>query len=137
MSESTNVNTSAIDRLRARHTAALNDGDADAWAACFAADGVQMPPNFAANVGMAAIQGWGRGFLGQFDCRFELSVDEVRAAGEWAFERGGYTIHLTPKDGGPAMDDVGKYLTVYERQPDGEWRIARDIWNSDQPLPMP
>ena len=33
-----------LDRARAIHVAALNDGDANAWAACFATDAVQMPP---------------------------------------------------------------------------------------------
>jgi ketosteroid isomerase-like protein len=37
-----------IDRARAIHVAALNDGDASAWAACFDTDAVQMPPQPAA-----------------------------------------------------------------------------------------
>lgn len=32
------------------------------------------------------------------------------------------------------LRDRGKYVTVYRREGDG-WRMARDIWNSDQPLP--
>lgn len=34
----------AIDRVRGAHVAALNAGDAEAWAAQFTDDGVQMPP---------------------------------------------------------------------------------------------
>jgi len=33
------------------------------------------------------------------------------------------------------MKDNGKYITIYQHQSDGSWKIARDIWNSDQPLP--
>jgi len=132
---STLVDEVGIDRLRDTHVAALNNGDAEAWVACFTDDGVQMPPHFATNVGKAAVRGWSQGFLSLFGCRFSLSVDEVRVASDWAFERGRYTIALTPKAGGGPMNDSGKYITIYQCQSDGSWKIARDIWNSDQPLP--
>jgi uncharacterized protein (TIGR02246 family) len=132
---STSVDQAGIDRLRDAHVAAVNSGNADGWAACFADDGVQMPPHFGANAGIAAIRGWNRGFLSMFACRFSLSVDEVQVAAEWAFERGRYEITLTPKAGGDPLKDSGKYITVYRRQSGGTWKIADDIWNSDQPLP--
>ena len=131
----TSMDISGIDRLREVHVAALNAGDANAWAACFTDDAVQMPPHFKANTGKAAIQGWSQGFLNLFTCRFSLSVEEVRNSGEWAFERGRYKITLTPKAGGEPVEDSGKYITIYQRQPDASWIMARDIWNSDQPLP--
>jgi ketosteroid isomerase-like protein len=84
----TRTDISGIDRLRDVHIAAVNSGDADAWAACFTDDAVQMPPYFGANTWKAEIQGWSKGFLNLFACRFSLSVEEVQAAGEWAFERG-------------------------------------------------
>lgn len=129
------IDTSEIDRLRDIHIAALNAGDADAWVACFANDAVQMPPHFGANSGKAAIERWSKGFLSIFTCKFSLSVEEVQAAGDWAFERGQYGIALTPRAGGEPMKDNGKYITIYQHQLDGFWKIARDIWNSDQPLP--
>jgi len=132
----TSADKAAIDRLREVHVAALNAGDAKGWAACFANDGVQMPPNFETNAGKAAIEGWSKGFLGLFSCRFKLSVDEVQVTGDWAFERGRYDITLTPRAGGEPMGDNGKYITIYQRQADGGWKIARDIWNSDRPLPI-
>ena len=111
----TSVDKAAIDRLRET--------------------GIQMPPNFGTNAGKAAIQGWNKGFLGLFSCQLKLSVDEVQVVADWAFERGRYDITLAPKSGGASVDDHGKYITVYQRQPDGGWKIARDIWNSDRPLP--
>jgi uncharacterized protein (TIGR02246 family) len=125
----------AIDRVREAHVAALNAGDAAGWVEQFADDGVQMPPNAPANTGKAMIEAWSRPFLGHFRVRFALEVAEVRVAGEWAFERGGYTIELLPKEGGPAMQDAGKYITIYQRKPGHPWRMARDIWNSNAPPP--
>jgi uncharacterized protein (TIGR02246 family) len=124
----------ALDRLREAHLAALNDGDADAWTACFSADAVQMPPNYPANVGTEAIRGWSGGMLAAFRAEFSLAPDDVQPAGaDWAFESGTYTITLTPRAGGDTMRDAGKYITVYQRQADGAWLMARDIWNSDNP----
>ena len=66
-----------LEQLRDRHVAALNGGDADAWADCFAADAVQMPPNMPANVGIDGIRAWSRGFLGAFSAQFSLDPAEA------------------------------------------------------------
>ena len=44
---------------------------------------------------------------------------------------------LTPKASGTPTDDEGKYLLISRRQPDASWRIARHIWNSNNPVPAP
>jgi len=123
----------AINHVRTTHIAALNDGDVNAWVAAFANDGVQMPPNAPANLGRESIRAWSQAFLAPFRVEFTLAVDEVQVAGAWAFERGTYTITLTPKASGEPMQDSGKYLTIYQRQPGGAWGMARDIWNSNNP----
>lgn len=129
------IDLKAIDRVRDAHVAAVNAGDARAWAAQFTDDGVQMPPNAPANVGRTTIELWSKGFMDLFRLEFALAVDEVRVLGEWAFERGAYTIRVNPKSGGTPMQDMGKYITIYQRKSDDGWRMARDIWNSSNPPP--
>jgi uncharacterized protein (TIGR02246 family) len=129
------VDVEEIRRVREAHVAALNAGDADAWVSLFTDDGVQMPPNAPANVGRDMIQAWSRGFLGAFRAAFALAVAEVQVAGDWMFERGTYRITLTPKTGGDPIQDIGKYVTLYQRGSGRGWRLARDIWNTDNPLP--
>jgi uncharacterized protein (TIGR02246 family) len=130
--------TEAIDRARAAHIEALNTGNVDAWVAGFTDDGVQMPPGFPSNVGTEAIRGWARAFLAPFDVDFALSPREVLVtSAEWAFETGIWEIALTPKAGGEPIHDDGKYITVYQRRSDDTWAMARDIWNSSNPPPMP
>jgi uncharacterized protein (TIGR02246 family) len=125
-----------LDRTRDAHVAALNAGDPDAWVACFARDAAQMPPNEPPNIGAQNIRAWSSGMLTAFRAEFSLDIDEVELAGDdWAFERGTYTIGLTPKSGGSPIHDNGKYLTIYQRQTDQSWLMARDIWNSNNPLP--
>jgi ketosteroid isomerase-like protein len=111
-----------LDKTRQAHIAALNAGDADGWAACFAADAVQMPPNDPPNVGAESIQAWSGAFLAAFHAEFSLFPDEVK-------------ITLAPRTGGSPISDAGKYITIYHRQADGTWVMARDIWNSSNPLP--
>ena len=131
--KSNGADVEAINRVREAHIAALNAGDVNAWAAIFTEDGVQMPPNAPANRGRESIRVWSQAFLAPFRVEFTLSVDEVRVLGDWAFERGAYTVVMTPKAGGELVRDDGKYITIYERNPGGAWGMARDIWNSNQP----
>src|SRR6516162_7083256 len=105
-----------LDKTRRAHIAALNAGDAQRWAACFAADAVQMPPNDPPNVGTESIQAWSGAFLAAFAVDFSLRPDEVTLTGaDWAFERGTYTITLMPATGGAPVHDAGKYITIYQR----------------------
>jgi uncharacterized protein (TIGR02246 family) len=130
------VELKAIDSVRDAHVSAVNVGDAGAWVAQFTDDGVQMPPNAPANVGRSAIEAWSQGFMSLFRLEFALGVDEVHVFGEWAFERGTYTISLHPKSGDlPPMKDMGKHITIYQRKAGVGWRIARDIWNTSNPPP--
>ena len=123
-----------IDRVRETHVAALNGRDAAAWAGVFTEDAVQMPPNAPANVGKANIRSWVESFLRAFRAKFALSVAELQVAGDRAFESGAYSIALTHDGDSRSIQDVGKYITVYQRVPTSGWAVARDIWNSDQPL---
>jgi len=125
----------AINKTRTAHVAALNAGDAEACAAQFTSDGLQMPPNVPTNEGRATIRSCSQALADQYRSQFALAVDEVRIAGDWAFERGGYTNSLTPIAGGPPMQDVGKYIMIYQREQGDTWLIACDIWNSNNPPP--
>jgi uncharacterized protein (TIGR02246 family) len=125
----------AIGRVRDALVVAMNAGDAQGCAAQFTADGVQMPPNAPANIGGPKIVLWSQAFFDQFRVQFALAVDEVRVMDEWAFESGTYTLSLSAKAGGGPMQDIGKYITVYQRRPGNAWQMARDIWNSSNPPP--
>ena len=112
--ETQQVELAGLDRARAIHVAALNDGDANAWEACFDTDAVQMPPNEPPNVGTQSIQQWTQGFLAAFRASFSIVPHDVELAGpDWAFERGSYEISLTPRAGGDTLRDSGKYITIY------------------------
>ncbi len=71
-----------------------------------------------------------------FSVTFDLyETDEIEVAGDLTYERytGRWTV--TPKDGSDAVEQAFKGIHILRRQTDGSWKIARDIWNSDEPLP--
>jgi len=59
-------------------------------------------------------------------------TEDVMVGGGVAVETGTFEWMLQPKSGA-AVKDKGKYLTVWKRQPDGTWKIVRDINNTDLP----
>jgi ketosteroid isomerase-like protein len=51
------------------------------------------------------------------------------------------TYELTMNDtNGKPINDRGKYLEVWEKQTDGNWKCRADMWNSDlassAPVPL-
>ena len=120
-----------------QYTEALASGDSAALAAMFTDDAIMMPPNAAALVGKQAIQDMWTGNFELVTYKATIEALETEAAGAWFYSRGTYTLAVTPKAGGEAVEDTGKWMTVSKGMPDGTWKIHRHIWNSDNPLPVP
>ena len=60
----------------------------------------------------------------RINCISEL--EEVVVVGEVAYTRSRDSISVTPRAGGNATRMAGHRLTVYRKQPDGRWLLARD-----------
>jgi ketosteroid isomerase-like protein len=60
---------------------------------------------------------------------FSLETTDVMPAGDYFLEIGKYTISMDIPGMG-AIDDHGKYLTVWEQEGD-DWEMKVDIWNTD------
>lgn len=70
------------------------------------------------------------GVFAKYDSHIEGITDELRASGDMAFDRGHYTITLTPKAGGTTLVHKGHFLEVWERK-DGVWSVQRIMDMSD------
>jgi len=55
---------------------------------------------------------------------------KLGSSGDLAWVSGTYELTMNDPSGKPA-NDRGKYLEVWEKQPDGNWKCAADMWNSD------
>jgi uncharacterized protein (TIGR02246 family) len=125
--------------IRATDTAfvtAADAGDAAGLAALYLADASLMPPNAATVQGREGIQKFWGAFVDAYRISLTLTADEAEGHGDLAYSRGRYTLDLTPKAKGAAPEhDVGKFLEILRRQPDGTWRYAVDMYSSDLPVP--
>jgi len=117
---------------------AANEKDFATMAGLYSEDAILSPPNHDPVSGRAAIQEYLATFPPYAD--MQTSPAEVEGRGNLAYAWGGFTMTITlPGAGGPIMER-GKYLEIWRKQPDGWWRISRDIFNSNLPAaggPMP
>ncbi len=60
---------------------------------------------------------------------------DIGSAADLGYTIGTYHMQL-PDDDGNTVEVDGKYLSLWKRQPDGSWKIAVDMFNSDGP-PVP
>jgi len=54
----------------------------------------------------------------------------VWSSGNMAYEIGTYMLDFTIPEMGN-ITDKGKYLTIWEKQSDGSWKVKADTWNTD------
>lgn len=52
-------------------------------------------------------------------------IVELRVLGDWAFMRGRLALTITPPEGEP-LRRSGYTLTLFRKEADGLWRLARD-----------
>ncbi len=124
----------AINDIWPQYCASLIDGDMDRWISLWADDGIQMPPDTPARKGKEKIREANQLLLDLYHWDIAaINVEETHVAGDWAFSRGNYTWAWTPKDGSEKMAGTGKFLTIFQRQDDGSWKIARDCFNGNGP----
>jgi len=128
------ADTTAINALRDQVAATYNANDAAALAATYADDAIMMNPNEAAAEGRQAIQASYEAVFKENTSKLTFAPLETQVAGDWAYDRGNATITITPKSGKP-MEVSGKYLVIVKRQPDGSWKVYREISNSNEPPP--
>jgi uncharacterized protein (TIGR02246 family) len=129
----------AIRELASSYAAANLAADADAVAALFAEDAIEMPPNEPATQGRAAIR---ERYAGYFAIEaettsFEVTPVEIDGMDDLAFDRGTWSWAGIPPGMTESTTDTGKYLAISRRQADSSWLWSAVIWNSDLPLPEP
>jgi ketosteroid isomerase-like protein len=123
----------AIAAFNQRYVQAINDGDIATLSSLTTEDHIMIAPNRPPFVGKAANDAANGRTFRQFDIDETWTPLETVIAGDWAYQRGTYTVTATPKAGGTPRASRGNFLRIYQRQPDGAWRMIRDMFNSDQP----
>ena len=153
-SRATELDPGVIGLVRDRYIAAVNDGDLDVLMALWAEDGTLSPPGQPSAEGKEAIRGWYQGMFRRADADVDITSVESRVAGDWAFDRGTFTMKLAPKGPspspqgatdpvtGPATAEVGpatgqtfRYVVILKREGGGDWKVAEHIWTPSAGAP--
>ena len=115
-----------VEGLKAELVRAFERGDAALAASLYEPGARMLPPGAPVIAGESAVREF-------FEKRFaagsdggELETVRLDDYGDVAVEEGRYG-----RRAGEQLLDSGKYLAVFRRQPDGAWRWAIDMWNSD------
>ena len=104
------------------------------FASVYADDATLMLPNEPILHGAGNIKSTVSAIMQDKNFALSFQADKVEVAGDLAYTQGTYSMTMSdPKTGNPATDK-GKYLTVWKKQADGNWKIIEDIINSDLPV---
>lgn len=120
----------AVDAANKKFGTAIAAGNAAGVAALYTEDAMALPPNGEAVRGRAAIEKAFQGMIASGVKEVTLTAQEVEGHGDTATEVGAYSV----KDGAGKELDRGKYVVVWKRV-QGDWKLHRDIWNSNMPMP--
>ena len=106
--------------------------DVDQTIAFYSDDAVVFPPNATSAATKEAIRNGWKEMLGSpgFVISWQPTKVQVGKAGEMAWVSGTYELTMNDASGKPS-NDRGKYLEVWEKQRDGNWKCAADMWNSN------
>ncbi len=122
----------AISDFNKRYLQAINDGDIAALSSLTTDDHIMIAPGRPPIVGKAANDAANGRIFQQFTIDETWTPVETRVTGDWAYQRGTFTVAATPKAGGQTRNSRGHFLRIYRRQPDNSWRMIRDMFNTDE-----
>ena len=89
-----------------------------------------MPEGDGSFRSLEEIRGYFNESIGAVDLEVVYDLEEIEVNGTWAYLIGLFAAKVTPKGGG-ASEVIGRrYLILLRKDPDGTWRVLRDIDNS-------
>jgi uncharacterized protein (TIGR02246 family) len=123
----------AIQALNRQWEINFENHDLAGLVALFTEECVRMPQGGAATVGRLALEAaYRQDFADVWNAqaKVRLNAEDIIISGEYAFARGADT--LVQDQDGKQMEETGKWLFVYRRQPDGNWKYHWITFNSNE-----
>jgi ketosteroid isomerase-like protein len=101
--------------------------DVDKFASFVASDANFYPPGMPVVKGQAAVRDTFKQLssVPGFELQWSVGKAEIGAAGDVGYTTGTYQLSQA---GG---SEQGKYVTVWKKQADGQWKVVEDIFNAD------
>jgi uncharacterized protein (TIGR02246 family) len=128
----------ALRDLDAQWSKAAAAKDLERTIAYYSDDAIVLPPNAASAATKEAIRNVWKDLLATPGLAITWQPTRVQLAesGEMAWVTGTYELAMNGPSGKP-INDRGKYIEVWEKQADGNWKCRADMWNSDLPVSEP
>ena len=123
----------AIQALNKQWEINFENHDAAGLVALFTEDCVRMPQGGPATVGRPALEAAYRQDFAEVwktQAKVRLNAEEVIVSGEYVFARG--ADKLVQDQEGRQVEETGKWLFIYRRQPDGTWKYHWITFNSNE-----
>ena len=99
----------------------------------WAEDGVSLLPATEPMVGKQRIAKFMDDVVAQMPgyhmAKIDVEFQGIEVRGDWALEWALEHQVVQPSQGKPVFDSYGKLLLVLHKDADGNWRIAREMWN--------
>ncbi len=130
--DNTDEARAGIEATNAQFMEAFSQGDAAAVVACYTEDAQFLPPNSEIVSGREAVQEAIQGLIDAGIKGLQLEATEVEGHGDTAHEVGTYILMGENEQ----TIDEGKYIVIWKKVGD-EWKLHRDIFNSNNPPPAP
>jgi ketosteroid isomerase-like protein len=118
--------------LDAKWAKAAATKDVEQTIAFYSDDAIVLPPNATSAATKEAIRNVWKDMLAAPSLVISWQPTRVQLAksGDMGWVSGTYELTMNDTSGKP-IDDRGKYLEVWEKQSDGNWKCRADMWNSD------
>jgi ketosteroid isomerase-like protein len=118
--------------LDAQWAKAAADKNVEQTIAYYSPEAIVLPPNATSAATKDAIQNVWKEMLGTPGLVITWQPTRVQLAksGDMGWVSGTYELTMKDTSGNP-INDRGKYLEVWEKQTDGNWKCRADMWNSD------
>jgi ketosteroid isomerase-like protein len=118
--------------LDAQWAKAAATKDVDQTIAFYSDDAIVFPPNATSAATEDAVRNVWKDMLATPGLVITWQPTRVQLAksGDMGWVSGTYELTMNDASGNPT-NDRGKYLEVWEKQTDGNWKCRADMWNSD------
>ncbi|MFL6846354.1 MAG: YybH family protein [Allosphingosinicella sp.] len=126
-----------VKQIEAEMLAAMKARDAAKVASYYADDAVLATPGRAAGRGRAAILAMLNEDLEDSTFDFDITNEKTAVEGNMAYTRGVFRVGYTDPATRKTQTATGSYVTVFERQDDGGWKVVEDISSPGAPAGLP
>jgi uncharacterized protein (TIGR02246 family) len=126
----------AVREADAAWSKAVAAKDVEGHLSFFADDALVLPPNAPMLTGKESIRKGLSEMMATpgFAMSWQPTKAEASRGGDLAYTVGTYQFMLNNAKGKP-VTDRGKYMTVWKKQSNGNWKAVADMANSDLPAP--